>query len=219
MVCCRLARWKRGWASDIRRQKVCTSTSVSRPSLTRFAKALKKSAKKAVTLRGDACAMCLACLGLVDVLSCCRVVVLLRASGFGADVAHRRCVSCCGGRSAGRGCWAADRCGVVVECGTLSSLVGGASLHTCTPAHCVGIAQRPASPSCVCQCTARSTRGVHCNQRETASVAIRLSENCLSLLKPLLHRALGCTRGALTLLMPSPCWLPGLRPRSGRRGS
>ncbi|WDI93883.1 hypothetical protein [Xanthomonas campestris] len=39
---------------------------------TRFAKALKKSAKKAVTLRGDACAMCLACLGLV--------VVLLRAS-------------------------------------------------------------------------------------------------------------------------------------------
>ncbi|MCW1983702.1 hypothetical protein FHY25_003953 [Xanthomonas arboricola] len=46
---------------------------------TRFAKALKKSAKKAVTLRGDACAMCLAC-----PWTCCRVVVLLRC--FGASV-------------------------------------------------------------------------------------------------------------------------------------
>ena len=45
---------------------------------TRFAKALKKNAKKAVTLRGDACAMCLSCPGLVVVLSCCRVAVLLR---------------------------------------------------------------------------------------------------------------------------------------------
>ncbi|WP_153066142.1 hypothetical protein [Xanthomonas campestris] len=43
---------------------------------TRFAKALKKSAKKAVTLRGDAYAMCLACPGLVVLLSCCPVVVL-----------------------------------------------------------------------------------------------------------------------------------------------
>ncbi|MEQ7417628.1 hypothetical protein ABQF04_18945 [Xanthomonas campestris pv. campestris] len=44
---------------------------------TRFAKALKKSAKKAVTLRGDAYAMCLACLGLVAVLSCCLVASVL----------------------------------------------------------------------------------------------------------------------------------------------
>ncbi|MCC5072237.1 hypothetical protein [Xanthomonas campestris] len=43
---------------------------------TRFAKALKKSAKKAVTLRGDAYAMCLACLGLVALLSCCLVALL-----------------------------------------------------------------------------------------------------------------------------------------------
>ncbi|WP_153065473.1 hypothetical protein [Xanthomonas campestris] len=42
---------------------------------TRFAKALKKSAKKAVTLRGDAYAMCLAW-PVLDLLPCCRVVVL-----------------------------------------------------------------------------------------------------------------------------------------------
>ncbi|MEQ7555462.1 hypothetical protein JH299_00665 [Xanthomonas campestris pv. incanae] len=44
---------------------------------TRFAKALKNSAKKAVTLRGDACAMCLACPGLVVVLPCCLVASVL----------------------------------------------------------------------------------------------------------------------------------------------
>ncbi|MCC5090179.1 hypothetical protein [Xanthomonas campestris] len=91
---------------------------------TRFAKALKKSVKKAITLRGDAYAMCLACPGLVVLLSCCfgASVLTLRTEDAFLSVALAMPFAHVG-QPIGVGLlWNAARCRRL-------PLVGGASLH------------------------------------------------------------------------------------------
>ncbi|MEA9736606.1 hypothetical protein [Xanthomonas campestris] len=148
---------------------------------TRFAKALKKNAKKAVTLRGDACAMCLSCPGLVVVLSCCRVASVLTLLTEHAFLAVAVAVS-----AAPLGL--ADRRGAVVECSALSPLAA-LEVHDSTPAHCVGIESRPAPPNCVVS-TPLGPRAGPLQTNEKRLQSRSGSANCLSRLKPLLHRAL-----------------------------
>ncbi|MEA9712538.1 hypothetical protein EIQ03_16785 [Xanthomonas campestris pv. raphani] len=156
---------------------------------TRFAKALKKNAKKAVTLRGDACAMCLSCPGLVVVLSCCRVVVLpccRVASVLTLLTEHAFLAVAVAVSAAPLGL--ADRRGAVVECSALSPLAA-LEVHDSTPAHCVGIESRPAPPNCVVS-TPLGPRAGPLQTNEKRLQSRSGSANCLSRLKPLLHRAL-----------------------------